>query len=198
MFKPYATGSVQTSFPATYPYIDGSGTISVLVNEIEQTSFPEVSFRILGGSYVGVPIIKNYVGNDTLMLIGFGGTLSRVHTFQSNGAWVSLDYDRIRVVYSGVAEFYNGVGFELYNIVEVTAVRLVSGDITAFERARVIIENLGVEATQLERTGNPTIKVQLSGREETVNLVELGGHIDYPTLINLAVVTLQISILGSG
>jgi hypothetical protein len=189
---------VRTSFSTTDPYIVESGNLKVFVNDVEQVSFVASSFKILGGSNVGVPVIKDYVGNDSLMLIGFGGAISRVQTYQSNGAWVSLDYDRIRVVYSGMAQFYNGTGFELYNVVEITVVNLISGELTELERSRVIIENTGIETNQLERTGNPTIKIQLSGRDDSVSLSGLRGNINYPTLINLAVVCLKISVMGGG
>jgi len=199
MFEPYATASVSTSFSTTDPYIVESGNLTVLINGVKQVSFLANYFKILGGPNVGVPFIKDYVGNNSLMLIGFGGTISHIHTYQSNGAWVSLDYDRIRCVYSGVAQFHNDTGFGLYNVVEITIVKLIAGELTEFERSRVIIENTGIETNQLEYTGNPTIKIQLSGIGDfSVNLSELGGNIDYPTLINLAVVCLKISVLGGG
>ncbi|MBS7614547.1 hypothetical protein KEJ18_02280 [Candidatus Bathyarchaeota archaeon] len=205
MFKPYSTGTVKTSFVTTDPYVVEEGTMNVIIvnatGSFTIASISASSFKIKGGDRVGVSTTYYYVGNDSLILKGLKGSLSCVKKYQDQGAWVSLDYNRIRCVYCGEMNYYNGTSQEpsTRNLIEITVVRLSSGEISPFETSRIILENTGVETQQiLQGIGDFNIKVEFLGKEQHKSLTYLDGNATLPTLINLTIVDFEVAVLGGG
>ncbi|MEM3040965.1 MAG: hypothetical protein QXG97_02920 [Nitrososphaerota archaeon] len=199
MFKPYSSGYVKTSFLTTIPHFVETGkNLTVYVNETVLVSIPINIFKVQGGRGVGVSVNKDIVGNDSLILTDATGSSSHIHSYQSDGAWVALDYCRVRSTYSGIVELYNQEtgNLEPFNLVEISVVKLTFGSIQVLEKSRIIIENMGTETKQVQDSGNLTIDVQYSGDEELVYLTDIGGNPEYPTLVRLSVICLKISILG--
>jgi len=199
MFNPGSTCSIRTSFKTTCPYFTQDGTLVIFANETEIASISENAFRIKGGESVGVSLSFDYVGNHSKLIVGLNEPLGCVRKYQNQGAWVSLDYFRIRCVYSGVMSYYNGTNPEpkRRNVVEILAVQLNSSDLNPMERSRVILENLDVQTQQIILPqGNFSITVQFNGNEESVSLTSLGGNPEIPTLINLTTVRFKITVLG--
>lgn len=199
MFNPKSTGSVRTSFQTTTPYVVQEGDLAIHIDEDEIASIPVNTLTVEGGQSVGVASSYDYVGNESLLLVGIGGSISRVQKYHDQGAWLSLDFKRIRCVYLGEMTYYGSVVPELKNVVEITVVRLSSGEISSLERSRIILENTGIQTQQLNFSGNFEITVQFPGMEPaTVHLDDLGGNVELQTLVNLTIIDLKITILGGG
>jgi hypothetical protein len=206
MFKPQSIGSVKTSFVTTDPHVDQQEEPLVILIRNETTSIPIASilvksFKVQGGERVGVSFSQYYVGNSSLLLVGLDGSISCIQKYQDQGAWVSLDYGRIRCVYCGEMNYYNGTNPVPVkrNVIEITAIRLSSGEISPLDRSRIILKNTGIQTQQIEHgTGDFDIMVQFSGDEDSVSLTGLGGNANLSTLINLSIIDLEITVLGGG
>jgi hypothetical protein len=207
MFKPLSTGTVKTSFVTTDPYVADEGTLTILIingtGSFSVASILVNSFKVEGGERVGVSTEYYYVGDNSLLLVGLDGSLSCVKKYQDNGAWVSLDFNRIRCVYGGEMNYYNGsnpVPIKR-NVIEITVIRLSSGEISPLETSRIILENTGIQTQQIEKpAGDFTITVQFPGKEpESAKLHDdLHGNATLPTLINLTIIDFKITVLGGG
>ena len=201
MFRPQSTGSVKTSFVTTDPCVAEEGTMVVLVDGNETASITVNSFKVEGGDQVGVSTTHYYLGDSSLLLVGLNESMSCVYKYQDQGAWISLDYGRIRCVYLGEMNYYEGENPEpeTWNTVEVTVVRLSSGDIDPFDSSRIILRNTGIQTQQIEQgAGDFDITVQFSGVEDSISLTDLGGNATLSTLINLSIIDLEISVVGGG
>lgn len=203
MFNPKSTASVKTSFQTTTAYLVQEGNLVLLVDEDEIASIPVNVLKVEGGSSVSVSSTYDYVGdqNAPLILVGLNGSISHVKKYWDLGAWASIDFQRIRCIYCGEMDFYNGTNPEptKRNVVEITVIRLSSGDISPLERSRIIVENTGIQTQQIEQpVGDFTITAQFSGDEDSKFLTALGGNATLSTLINLTVIDLKITILGGG
>ena len=201
MFRPQSTGSVKTSFVTTDPYVVQDGTMVVLIDGNETASIAVNVFKVEGGERVGVSSSQYELGNGSLLLVGLDGSMSCVQKYEDQGAWVSLDYGRIRCVYCGEMDYYEGTDPEpaKMNVIEITAVRLSSGDISPLDRSRIILRNTGIQTQQIEQAaGNFDITVQISGGENSVSLTSLGGNATLSTLINFSIIDLEITVLGGG
>ena len=201
MFRPQSTGSVKTSFVTTDPYVVQDGTMYILIDGNETASIVVSSFRVEGGERVGVSSSLYYLGDGSLLLVGLDGSMSCVQKYQDQGAWVSLDYGRIRCVYCGEMNYYEGTNPEPVkrNVIEITAVRLSSGDISPMDRSRIILKNTGIQTQQIEQgAGDFDIMVQLSGEDDSISLTGLGGNATLSTLINFSIIDLEITVLGGG
>jgi hypothetical protein len=201
MFKPLSTGTVQTSFVTTSPYVIEEGNLTILIGGNKVASMPVNGFKVKGGERVGVSTQYYYIGNSPLLLVGLNGSISCVKKYQDQGAWVSLDYGRIRCVYCGEMNYYNGTNPQPIkrNLLEMTAVNLTSDEISPSENSRIILENMGIQTQQIEKpSGNFTITVQLSDDMDSVSLRSLGGNVTLPTVINLTIIKFKITVLGGG
>jgi hypothetical protein len=207
MFKPLSIGTVKTSFMTTDPYISQMGTLAILIDGNEKSSFTVNCFKVKGSERVGVSFSQYYLGDisylSRFILVGLNGSISCVKKYQDNGAWVSLDYGRIRCVYSGEMNYYNGTNPEPVkrNVIEITAIKINSGGIDQFiDNSRIILENTGIQIQQIEYApGNFVISGQFSDKNDPgYSLIQLGGNATLPTLINFTIINFEISIFGGG
>jgi hypothetical protein len=206
MFKPQSIGTVKTSFLTTDPYVSQMGTLAILIDGNEISSFIVNCFKVKGSERVGVSFSHYYLGDisylSKFILVGLNGSISCVKKYQDNGAWVSLDYGRIRCVYCGEMNYYNGTNPEPVkrNVIEITAIKINSGGIDQFiDNSRIILKNTGIQTQQIEHSsGNFDITVHFSDKNDSVSLIDLGGNATLPTLINLTIVNFEITILGGG
>mgnify|MGYP001080626070 CR=1 FL=1 len=199
VYKPESSGYVKTSFWTVTPYftetgeklevwIDGNRTLEVPVNVV----------KIKGGPRTSVATPQNLIGNDTLLLTKISGSLGWVHTYQSAGAWIELNYSRIRCINAGTMQYFNGTGYEPYNFIEITIVKIIFKDFEVQEQASFTVRNAGLVPIQKEmEAGDFTIRVQKSGgASDECTLSDLEGITNYKTLINLVVVNIEISLEG--
>lgn len=203
MFKPHSSGYIQSSFWKMVPQFTETGENLTLTIDLGSQNWtykiPINIVRIKGGSYIGITTPKNLLGNNCTLLTNPEGSLGRISIYQSDGAWISLDYARVRCIYTGTSEYFNGSVYENFNVIEITMINMTFGIFEPGNQAFITIQNLGINSeNRLEVSGNFEIKVSSLDGEETKSLVELGGDPDIPTLINLVFVKVEVSILKGG
>ena len=199
-FKPQSSGYVRSSFWTTIPYFEETGeTLQVWVNETQILEIPVNVLKIQGGSKVSIAAPEDLIGSESILLTSISDSLGRAYVYQSNRAWIALDYSRLRCINSGTSNFFNGTDYELCNYIEITLIKITFGILEVQDKASITAKNIGVEANQNKFYNNFTISVKKSGTEpDTIYLSDLGGNPTYPTLINFVVVNVEISILGGG
>lgn len=197
IFKPQSSSYVRTGFRTTMPQLTDTGENMEIL--IDNNTISTISIRTLsieGGSKVDASE-ANLVGEEDLLLTDLSAPLHRIYVARNDKAEVILDYSRIRCVYLGTSQFYNGTGSEIYNVIEITVVRISFGSIRTHNEAIFSIRNMGVEIQQIEKeAGDHTIEVILSDEGENVTLSGLGGNVTYPTLINFQIVNIEVSLVG--
>jgi len=205
MFTPRSSGYVRSSFSNTIPQFVKTGenlTISIVDGDKNWSYyFPVNIIRIKGGRQVGVLTPQDLLGEGSLLLTESSGSLGRVRVFQSDGACVSLDYLRVRSIYAGVSDYFNGTGYEGFNVVEITLVNLTFGVFEPGTQALITIQNLGVTAIPtIQASKNFIINVSLTSGETPANctLSDLGGDPQKQVLINLNFVNIEVSMLKGG
>jgi len=198
-FKPQSSGYVRSSFWTTVPFFVETGEVlQVWVDQTLTNEIPINIVKIQGGRTVGVAVPENIIGSESILLTNVSDSLGRIQVYQSNQAWVALDYSRVRCIYSGTSELYNGTDYEIYNLVEINIIKITFGFFEVQDKASIVAQNISVEASQSEFFNNFTIRVKNSDKEETICLSDLGGDPNYPTLINFAIICVEASIRGGG
>ena len=206
MLTSHSSGYVRSSFWKTIPQFENTQENLTLTIEdgAENWTYQvnQNAIKIKGGSLVGVLTPKTIWGNDSLLFTTPSGTLGRVRVFQSNGAWVSLDYSRTRCVYVGASDYYVGTGYESFNTVEVTVMNLTFGVFEPGTEASMIVENLGVSVEPpIQVSKDAVFHVSLSGGEsaDPLPLAELvsngNGDPEKPALVNVAFINIKVSML---
>ena len=199
IYKPQSSGYVQTSFWNISPYfVHTTDNLTITANGIDLISPITVNmFKMKGGPRTSVPADDYLMGDENILLQNISESLGRIEVIQSQGAWILLDYGRVRCVNAGVIEYYNGSDYEPYNLLELTIVKLGFGDVNVEEKSNIVAENKGLQSIQTEISqGDFTLEVQLGSQSETSTLLELGGNLGYKTLLNAVVIDVELSIRG--
>ncbi len=204
IYKPQSSGYVQTSFWNISPHFVQTGeNLTITANGADLVSpIAANMFKMKGGPRTSVPsedpdFDRYLMGDEKILLKNVSENLGRVEVVQSQGAWIILDYGRVRCVNAGVIEYYNGSDYEPYNLVELTIVNLVFGDVDVEEKSNIVAENKGLLSTQTEMSqGDFTLAVQLGSQYEACTLLELGGNVAYKSLLNTVVIDVELSIRG--
>jgi hypothetical protein len=206
IYQPESSGYIETSFWTVTPYFVQTGQnliIKVLKGGQQisglQATVPVNIVKIEGGSRASVAAKQNLIGNENLILTSISDSLGLVQIYQSVGAWISLDYSRVRCINNGVIQYWNGTGYQPYNFIEITVIKITFKDFFAEQQASFTAKNTGLVPIQnnTNTAGDFTILVQKSdGTSNTCTLSSLGGNINYKTLINMVVVNIEISLEG--
>jgi len=215
MLNPFSSGYVRSSFWKTIPHFedtDENMTITI-VDVAENRTYTNITLdinaiKIKGGPMIGVLTPKTILGNDdndSLLFTEASGSLGRVRVFQSDGAWASLDYSRVRCVYTGTSDYYNGTDYESFNVFEITLVNLTFGTFEPETQVLITVQNRGLNVQEpIEASNNTSVSVSLNGGEqqETRDLAllvsELGGDPNLPVLVNVVIVNVECSMLKGG
>ena len=199
MYEPESSGYVKTSFWKVTPYFERAiGNLTIGAPELEIT-IPINAIKIKGGPRVGVPAKQNLLGDESLIITDLIKPLGNIKVYQENGAWISLDYARVRCIVTGRnIAYYNGTGYEPYNTLEITLIKMEFKDFRVGEQASFIARNARV--TSIQRSigrGDFVITVRRTdlNRAESIHLSDLGGDPGCKTLLNVAIITIEISIL---
>jgi len=205
MFTPQSSGYVRSSFWNTIPqFVETGENLTVTIVDDDKNwayHVPANIIKIKGGRYVGVLTPANLLGNDSLLLTDASSSLGRVKAFQSDGAWTSLDYLRVRCVYIGTSNYFNGISYERFNVVEITIVNFTFGVFEPGNQVFITVQNLGITALpSIQVSDNFTLHVSLTSGGVSANctLTKLGGETGKPVLINLIFVNIEISMLKGG
>ena len=141
-FKPQSSGYVRSSFWTTIPYLEETGeTLQILVNQTLVLDVPVNIVKIQGGSRVSVAVPEDLTGSESVLLTSVSDSLGRVHVYQSNGSWITLDYSRIRCINSGTSEFFNGTDYEICNLVEIILIKITFGILEVQDKASLTAKN---------------------------------------------------------
>ena len=203
LFAHQSSGYVKSSFWKTTPQFIRTGENLTLIIDAGTANWtyqiPVNIIKVKGGPHVGVTVSKNIIGNDSLLLTDMSSSIGRVSIYQSDGAWVSLDYSRVRCVYTGIWEYFNGSDYESFNVVEITMINLTFGTVETGTQVFIMIRNLGVNSKSItDVSGNFEVKVVSPEGEEVKSLEELGGDPSKRTIINLVFVNVEVSVMRSG
>jgi len=197
IYKPESSGYVKTSFWTVTPYFTETGEeLEVWIDgEKIPINIPVNVVKIRGGPRTSVATDQELIGNEKLLLTNISDSLGRVRIYQSAGAWITLDYSRVRCIYTGT--FKNLKEDKTYNYVEITVINVTFGTFGVQEKASFTVKNIGLAPIQRTKASDFTIGAQKSGAEpEACTLAQLGGNPSNPTLINLVVVNVKISLEG--
>lgn len=196
-FKPQSSGYVRSSFSTTIPYfVEGGESLQVWVDQTLAHEVPINKIEVLGGSQVSVAASEDLIGDASLLLTKVSDSLGRVCVYQSEGAWIALDFSRARCIYSGISELFNGTDYETYNMIEVTIIDLTFGVLVVQTEACLTAQNIGVECSQNIFSNDFEIRVKNGETEESISLSDLGGDPAYKTIMNFVVVSVETSVLG--
>jgi len=156
--------------------------------------------RLRGGAGVSSPDFKvlkgvpNTMPTDCLIISPEDSApLGWVYLKRENGAWVIMDFGRVRVVPSGVIQATrDGINWDPVNVVEVTYVRIVYGTFSGSDVYDVCpkVLNMTTRVIQFPDSTRITIRVERgSSSEEYVS--EQGGN---GTIVFLNIVDVEISV----
>lgn len=200
IYKPESSGYVKTSFWTVTPHFTETGEkLEVWIDGEKKLGVPVNVIKIKGGPRTSVASDRELIGSGRFLLTNISDSLGRVRVYQSAGAWITLDYSRVRCLYTGA--FTNLKENQTYNQIEITVVNVTFGTFGTLgvqERASFTVKNTGLVPIQgTIEARDFTILVQKSGSEpETCTLAQLGGNPTNPTLINLVVINVKISLEG--
>ncbi|MGQ9514469.1 MAG: hypothetical protein ACUVTL_05405 [Thermoproteota archaeon] len=129
--NPGSSGYIRMNLRTTRPiFVQNAGTMEVLVNELRVIDGYTGSLRVGGGRYIGVGEgIEVLIGNKTLLITSTTDPLGYVYVIQENGAWVNLDYTRVRATYLGRYMYYEGTQKINRSIVRISFINITFGDI---------------------------------------------------------------------
>lgn len=130
--KPGTSGYLRFNLITAKPSFTLSKTVSISVDSLGTVLQGKTRMlEILGGSLVGVAGQQTISGSDNYILTSLSSRLGRAYTNQSKGAWVVMDFLRMRVTYHGSFFFYDtGDGHSGYlNVVEISFINMSFGTI---------------------------------------------------------------------
>jgi hypothetical protein len=172
----YVHFNMRTSRPCFVPNtysisVTVSGQATPVING--ETGIVDVE----GGPLVGTVNMITLLGNDCLIVNDVSKPLARVYEHQSNGAWITLDYSRVRVTNLGCFYYYDaGNGMSGYlNTVRIAFVNLTIGTTFGSESLDIIVRSLPtVLKTWVIPSNSVTVSVVLNGaRTEQLTVVGL-------------------------
>ncbi len=208
MLVPQSYGYIRTSFLNTIPQFHYSGEDLLLTVSGYENHTYEIQTNIIqirGGSHVGVLEPQIVRGEESLILTSASSSLGCVKVLQSNGACVSLDYARVRCIYAGVSNYYNGTGWDENgsNVFEITLMNVTFGTFEVGTQAYITVRNVGVNAAStIQAPKEASIHVSLGGEESSCTLADLvasyGGDPDRAAVIRVIIVNVEVSILNGG
>lgn len=156
-------------------------------------SLVTLSFR--GGSAMST-YEDTLIGNRSLYIINFSSApLACLWTEQKNGAWIKLNYSRVRVIQSGIVNI-DGTD---YNYVDITFIKLVPGTYLGSypPTLNVKVQNLGVTVSSVN-TNAPsiTIKVYINGVQKDETTIKASNS--NKIILTVTIAEVSISLAGGG
>ena len=190
-----ASGYIRSGFVTAYPSIPSTGrSLRIYANNALLKEFETTAVSIHGGSSV-TGAFQSISGTSAPMVTGVLSSNGWLFTNRTDAEVVVLDYSRARCVYKGVGQLYNGTAFESFNVIELTAIQLTRGSIEFKDSGSFIVQNKNLETYQYEFAGNVAIRAEFGNLATTQNLSQLGGNLNYHTLVNLFIIEVQVSVI---
>jgi hypothetical protein len=190
-----ASGYIRSGFVTTYPSVPSTGkSLKIYANNALLKGFETTTVSIHGG-YEVTGAFQSISGVSSPMVVGVSSSNGWIFTNRTDAEEAFLDYSRVRCVYKGVVQLYNGTAFESLNVIELTAIQLVRGSIEFKDSGSFIVQNQNLETYQYEYAGNVAIRAELGNLAKTQSLSQLGGNPSYHTLVNLFIIKVQVSVI---
>jgi hypothetical protein len=208
MFTPDSSGYVRVSFTNLLPYFtDAQKALTINITDpSNQTlnrdySYPIKVVKIKGGSGVGVSTERDIVGVNQVAFNDTAYPLAHVKAYQSDGAWLSLDYARARCVFIGVSKYFEGSSYRSYNVIEITVVNMILKEFAPGETTLIVAHNAGTTIESINKLSkNLTIDIGLSDGSQIAQytLQSLGGDAQKNAVVRLSTINIEISMLAAG
>lgn len=180
--------------PGTEPLrikIEGGTVFEDTVNLVRLKGGVGVSspdFKVLKGVPNAMPTDFLIVSPENPVPMGW------VYLKREQGAWVIMDFGRIRVVPSGVIQATrDGVNWEPFNVVEVTYIRIVRGTFSGSNVFDVCAKVVDVTTRVLKFLDSPsiTVSVERGSSSEEYDVGDQGGN---GTIVFLNIVEVEVSV----
>lgn len=162
------------------------------IPELDFPSLVNLSFR--GGSLMST-YDSNLAGSPDLFIEDPSSSLGYLRTEQKNGAWIRLDFNRIRIIRSGTVSM-NG---QRYFYVGITFIRLIPGSYGGSypPTLNVKVQNLGIEVASKNTYSNSIkIRILIGGQESSE--YEIASGEDIPIVLTVTVAKVSVSLTGGG
>lgn len=189
----------KTSLSKAMPSFADGGVLNITIRDLEGSwnySYEMKVVKIEGGREL--PGSFNYYvrGGGGLLISPSDGYIGRIYVSRSLHVVITLDYNRLLYIYTGVVKLYNGTDYVPHNTVELILILLKKGEFNPGNKLVILIENEGVSTETLLLRGEVEITVSTESGSESISLSEMGGNPLHDTLLILRVVEMKVSIMG--
>lgn len=187
----------------------GSEKLAIIITDeqgYDDTVFEDTvnlpKFRGGGGvsslDYQVLKGVPNALSTDYLIVSpDKSAPLGWVYLKREQGAWVIMDFGRVRVVPSGTIRVTkdNGLNWEPINVVEITYVRIVYGTFSGTNVYNVCarVTNVTTRVIKLPESLSITVNVERGSYSESYSVPDQGGT---GTIIFVNIVDVELSIGG--
>lgn len=176
MFTPDSSGYVRASFTNLLPFFtDLHKRLTINITDpSNQTlnraySYPVKAIQIKGGSGVGVSFSEDILGVNAVAFSNTTNPLAYIKTYQSGGAWISLDYARARCVFTGVSNYFDGTSYKSYNVIEITVLNMTLKQFQPGEVTLITAHNAGTSVYTINKVSkNLMIDIGLSDKSQSI------------------------------
>ena len=189
----------RTSLSKAMPSFADGGILNITIRDAEgfhNYSYPMKIIRIEGGRGLSGTYEYDVRGGGDLLVSPSDGYIGRIHVSKPLHVLITLDYNRVLYIYTGIVKLYNGSDYVPHNTVELILVQLRTGEFKPGNKLVILIENMGVETQSLLLSGDVEVTVSSEDGHESIRLSEMGGNPAYSTLLILRVVEMRVSITG--
>lgn len=134
---------------------------------------------------------ENVTGTPDLMIEGLATPMGFISQQQANGAWLNLDFNRVRIVTGNDVT----VGNNKYQVVTVTffKVSVDPGNFTGSGNLEVKVQNEKIQPTQYTYSGDVTITVSHGTATKDYTITKAGSSAGIIVMVNVS--DLKISTL---
>jgi hypothetical protein len=190
-----SSGYIRSGFVTTYPIVENTGkSLNLYAGGIPLTQVDTTVVKIRGSRDV-TGTFRNISGSSTPLVFGVSTPLGWLYSNRSDAEDTILDYSRARCVYKGIVQLYNGTGYQNFNQIELTIVKLNRGSVSFASTGAFVVNNNDFETTQHKYSEDFSISAEFGGLTQNTSLSQLGGNANYATLLNLFVISVTVSVV---
>lgn len=189
----------RTSLSKAMPSFSDGGALNLTIHDdggFHNYSYEMRIIRIEGGRGLSGTYEYDVRGGGSLLVSPRDGYIGRIHVSKPLQVLITLDYNRVLYIYTGVIRLYNGSDYVPHNTVELIVVQLRTGEFKPGNKLVILIENECVDTETLPLRGDVEIAVFSGDGYGSIRLSDMGGNPSYDTLLILRVVEMRVSIMG--
>ncbi|MEM2960596.1 MAG: hypothetical protein QXU67_03220 [Candidatus Bathyarchaeia archaeon] len=173
-----------------------AGEERITLIDTSETLEPLLNITYGGGTYMSTLSPLN-IGTNDLKVESTSMPLGWLRTRQENGAWIKLDFNRVRIIPSGIV---NIAGTNYYCL-DIAFIQMIKGDFSGAypPTLNVKVQNVGIDIDTV-MTEESTIKIKVSFiTEDSVIITEESDYSSQnsePIVVNITKAMVSISITG--